>query len=1014
MLKVEEPHKLHHVALIGNICPVEATLDTTAQHTLSWKSSITFDGATLPTASCNLYTFPLCCALGGSNDGIKFTPTGGQLKVLKQLLVALAIDEACPFFFQQDEVGAFVMHAIVVCNTEPALELSAEIYRRVPKLLTQTHVLHRAGFPLFTGESSFHICCVNRREDLLCELLQLALDNLTRQEVAVVLGSQATGVFFGGPPMRWYGGSPLGYACSFGLRKAVQAMLVSGVVSLNDPASACQMTGMMPIHVVAANGLTSMYDWMTKDLAEEHRADVTATARLGTQVSLGLYQLSPMQVAVRVGDHTMFKHLLRRQCSVLWVWGPVTQYSINLLGVDSAGDGSGDVMELVGRFDAAKETTTLLLDSFMQGFIYELFKLKWNKFGARIHYARVLVDIIGLLLMITMAMRMKLNPSLETQIEARPIAIVVLIIIAFGVEEELRRARLFWLNERAKLPAPPPKPTLPPRGRKSISNLKSAIHMVNVSNNNGSAALSSTIRAAQAMDAGKAQATLRATLKDAPHLIGVEAKSIDIKGNETITTPAGLSTRTMVKLTMRFVHEHGGALYAIAAAFTIASCILMLCVDFPDFHGLIEDYSNYTSNQTSNLTSGLAGVGRRLKAGGGPMDIVDSEVDESENDPYGDGVEEFPGVLWFTLSFSIFFTMVYVANKLFSPFDALNVFMLSVSKVFKNDLKIFIILFGYFLLTFYFLLFVLFPRTSGKLPMMDQMNTFHQTVEMLLQLALLGAGGTFDLSLELFEPLSTTQYVDFVIFYVAYYFYVLLALILLLNLLIAMLSFTFEETRSESTLQCRTAFSKFVLQLELQATALGWDARVGETVADGSRVFNFRSVVGGEGSYGGGAVSDGAAGGNNPFDVILADPLARVERDLGSVSSKQDRLEKRLEELIAMQAPHGTALGGRTAMPPPEEASDKREVPLPGNSSTMQASSVASRLAALSPRLTALSSHAVEAPLPNSAKPVKAHPTGRVAPMPVENGCAAITGTSITELPLRNQTRTSMEDTFDK
>jgi hypothetical protein len=322
----------------------------------------------------------------------------------------------------------------------------------------------------------------------------------------------------------------------------------------------------------------------------------------------------------------------------------------------------------------------------------------------------------------------------------------------------------------------------------------------------------------------------------------------------------------------------------------------MLCVDFPDFHGLIEDYSNYTSNQTSNLTSGLAGVGRRLKAGGGPMDIVDSEVDESENDPYGDGVEEFPGVLWFTLSFSIFFTMVYVANKLFSPFDALNVFMLSVSKVFKNDLKIFIILFGYFLLTFYFLLFVLFPRTSGKLPMMDQMNTFHQAVEMLLQLALLGAGGTFDLSLELFEPLSTTQYVDFVIFYVAYYFYVLLALILLLNLLIAMLSFTFEETRSESTLQCRTAFSKFVLQLELQATALGWDARVGETVADGSRVFNFRSVVGGEGSYGGGAVSDGAAGGNNPFDVILTDPLARVERDLGAVSAK-------LEELIAMQAP---------------------------------------------------------------------------------------------------------------
>ena len=922
-VKVEDPKVLHHVVLIDKKTRVEATLDITAQHTLSWKSPITFDGVSLPQASCNLYTFPLCCALGGTDTGIKFTPNGGQLKVLNQLLIALATDEACPFFFKQDEVGAFVMHAIVVCNTDPSLEVSAEIYRRVPKLLTQTHVLHRAGFPLFTGESSFHICCVNRREDLLCELLQLALDKLTHLEVTVVLASQATGVFFGGPPMRWYGGTPLGYACSFGLRKAVQAMLVSGVVSLNDPAGACQMTGMMPIHVVAANGLKSMYDWMTKDLGEELRADVTATVRMGSQVSLGLYQLSPMQVAVRVGNHAMFKHLLRRQCSVLWVWGPVTQYSINLIGVDSAGVGSGDVMELVGRFDAAKETTTLLLDSFMQGFIYQLFRLKWTKFGARIHHARCLIDILGLLLIITMAMRMKLNPSFETQTEIRPIAIAILLLIVFCVEEELRRARLFWQNEQAKLPPPPPKPT-PTPGRRNLS-LKAAIHMVNVSNHDGAAALLSTVKAAQAMDAAKAQAALRATLKAAPHLdtnlVGVKGTSIDIKGKEKITTSAGLSTETMVKLTMRFVNEHGGTNFAIAATFTIASCILLLCIDFPDISEPVDDYSNYTSNFTSNLSSGLAGVGRRLKAGGGsgggdggePVDSEDDAVADLDFSPYGDGAEEFPGVLWFTLSFSIFFTMVHVATRLVTPFDSLNVFMLSVSKVFKNDLKIFIILFGYFLLTFYFLLFVLYPRTNGELPMLAQMNTFHATIDMLLQLALMGAGGIFDLSPELFEPLSTTQYVDFFVFYVAYYFYVLLALILLLNLLIAMLSFTFEETREESTLQCRTDFSQFILQLELQAVALGMDAKVGEILADGNRVFNFRSVVGGEGSYGAGAVSDGAAGGSNPFDVILADPLARVERDLNDF---RVHIAAKLEELLGM---HGASHGASMHAPPQKE-----------------------------------------------------------------------------------------------
>ena len=40
------------------------------------------------------------------------------------------------------------------------------------------------------------------------------------------------GVFFNEMPMRFYGGTPLAYACCFDLRECVQQMLESGLVSL--------------------------------------------------------------------------------------------------------------------------------------------------------------------------------------------------------------------------------------------------------------------------------------------------------------------------------------------------------------------------------------------------------------------------------------------------------------------------------------------------------------------------------------------------------------------------------------------------------------------------------------------------------------------------------------------------------------------------------------------------------------------------------------------------------------
>lgn len=73
----------------------------------------------------------------------------------------------------------------------------------------QVHTKHRIGLPLFVGESSLHICAVNEREELLCRLIDLVVNNLPPATAQALLRSQATGVFFNDAPMKFYGGTPL-------------------------------------------------------------------------------------------------------------------------------------------------------------------------------------------------------------------------------------------------------------------------------------------------------------------------------------------------------------------------------------------------------------------------------------------------------------------------------------------------------------------------------------------------------------------------------------------------------------------------------------------------------------------------------------------------------------------------------------------------------------------------------------------------------------------------------------
>lgn len=112
-------------------------------------------------------------------------------------------------------------------------------------------------------------------------------------------------------------------------------------MSLNDRSDACKITGYLPIHAVTANSLETTYEFITKDLPEQYQADVAQRSSIGKMPQINVHGLLPLQLAAKLGDHDFVKFMLRKQCAVLWIWGPVTMHSINLAGIDSAGEGNG-------------------------------------------------------------------------------------------------------------------------------------------------------------------------------------------------------------------------------------------------------------------------------------------------------------------------------------------------------------------------------------------------------------------------------------------------------------------------------------------------------------------------------------------------------------------------------------------------------------------------------------------------------------------------------------------------
>ena len=323
----------------GQVLPVE--FDCSGQHTISWKVPLCVrdePSVALPAATCNLYQFPTIEPADGS--GARPADVR-ETEVLVQLLLLLAEDagtekETTPMFDLSDKVGAYPIHALLVGNTEESLSAVWQLMEANPTLLEQTHATSSFGLQLFNGESSLHVAAVNKREELLLKMIDLGESALSSERFATLLHHEAVGVFFKDPPMNWYGGTALSYAACFGLKRTVTRLLATKHVALDE--GACSSTGYYPIHAVVANRRGDMYDFLVTTHAANPKLKLAKSSKRGP--------LTPLQLAATLGNKITFKHILRQQCGLQWKWGPCAQYEVDLNGIDSAGEGGGDVMEV--------------------------------------------------------------------------------------------------------------------------------------------------------------------------------------------------------------------------------------------------------------------------------------------------------------------------------------------------------------------------------------------------------------------------------------------------------------------------------------------------------------------------------------------------------------------------------------------------------------------------------------------------------------------------------------------
>lgn len=111
--------------------------------------------------------------------------------------------------------------------------------------------------------------------------------------------------------------------------------------------------------------------------------------------------------------------------------------------IDSAGDGGNDLLELVADFRAGLQTQRMLLDDFMQGFLFALVRQKWSQYTRYAFYGMRAVELCYLVALTSLSFLLKMEPSSRS-------IVLALFTLVFGLllfSLEVLLMVLWWRND---------------------------------------------------------------------------------------------------------------------------------------------------------------------------------------------------------------------------------------------------------------------------------------------------------------------------------------------------------------------------------------------------------------------------------------------------------------------------------------------------------------------------------------------------------------------------------------
>ena len=537
-------------------------------------------------------------------------------------------------------------------------------------------------------------------------------------------------------------------------------------------------------------------------LTPERRAAMRADHEATTAGTSDGTQLTPLQLAALMGNHEMVKHILHRQTRTLWKWGPVTQYEMDLRGVDSAGGSANDLMELVGHIDAAQPTAEMVLDDFIAGAVWGLFQQKWAQFGRRLWRLVVGVDGVFLLALLALCFTLKVESISQAggdqagddgdgngtrQLHLLLTPLVLLASVAVLCLEGIF-IRQWWL------------------GQEEDASPAAAAATQQQGPGGGGGGLSLEQRA---VEVGKRAAYLLRWLTSfwiPQKLISVLLAVISCLLLLTESAPPPSAAAPLAAGRLLLEDGGGGGFVVGGGALGPAN------VAAPTFNlGGDAMRGPLPSHNTHELSSARWREGaalslpphasRELRVSGSSREEPQAALTPAGG--VGEAVEGNDDASRYYRTFALlaascFLMLGYMMNVIVMPLPKLAILMLSVNRMLIDDLRIFMALFLMFLFNFFTAMFVVYPAPA---PQATQFNALPSAVSALVDLAFVGQPVELDLAATTVERVpSTWERVDLSIFVLLYYGYVLVAMVLLLNLLIALMGNTFAKVTEQATL----------------------------------------------------------------------------------------------------------------------------------------------------------------------------------------------------------------------